>query len=160
MSEFRVEKAKAAAILTLTNGSTVCGCFFLAGSSATHGGPERVADVLNAESGFFPFELSGPQGPTTALFHRAHVIAVTIENQREPQVDPGYTVAARRWVTMLLSNGSRVMGAVRVYTPPGHERLSDYARAPETFRYLETAGDTLIVNIAHVIELVETDEHE
>ena len=160
MSEFRVEKVKAAAILTLSNGTTVCGCFFLAGSSATHSGPERVADVLNAESGFFPFEVSGPLGPTTALFHRAHVIAVTIENHREPQIDPGYVVAARRWVSMLLSNGSRVAGAVRVYTPPGHERLSDFARAPETFRYLETATDTLIVNIAHVIELVETEEQE
>jgi hypothetical protein len=88
------------------------------------------------------------------------VIAVTIENHREPQIDAGYTVARRAWVSMLLSNNSRVAGAVRVYTPPGHERLSDYARAPEAFRYLETATDTLIVNTEHIIELVETEEHE
>jgi hypothetical protein len=138
----------------------VCGCFFIAGSSATHNGPERIADVLNAEDGFFPFEIAGPKGPTTALYHRNHVVSVRIENQREPQVDPGYTVAARRWVSMLLSNGVRLSGAVRVYTPPGHERLSDYARAPGAFRYLETESDTLIVNIGHVIELMETDEHE
>jgi hypothetical protein len=158
MSEFRVEKAKAAAILALSNGATVCGCFFIAGSSATHHGPERIADVLNAEEGFFPFEVTGPRGPMTALYHRSHVVMVTIENRREPQGDPGYSVAARRWVSMLLSNGTRLMGAVRVYTPPGHERLSDYARAPGAFRYLETESNTLIVNIAHVIELVETDE--
>lgn len=160
MSDYRVEKTKAAAILTLSNGSVVCGCFFTAGSSPTHGGPERVADLLNGEQGFFPFEVSGPHGPLTALYHRSHVVTVTIENQREPQVDPGYNVARRLWVSMLLSNGTSVSGAVRVYSPPGHERLSDYARATETFRYLETATDTMIVNIAHVIELVETDEHE
>ena len=87
-------------------------------------------------------------------------MTVSLEDQREPQWDPGYPVAARRWVSMLLSNGTRVSGAIRVYTPPGHERLSDYARTPETFRYVETPVDTLLVNIAHVIELVETDEHE
>ena len=160
MSEYRVEKTKAAAILTLSNGSTVCGCFFTATANVTHSGPERVADVLNAESGFFPFEVSGPSGPQTALYHRAHVVMVTIENHREPQGEPGYIVAPRRSVSMLLSNGLRVSGEVRVYSPPGHERLSDYARIPEMFRYLETPADTLIVNVAHVIELVETEEHE
>jgi hypothetical protein len=158
MSEFRVEKAKAAAILALSNGATVCGCFFIAGSSPTRHGPERVADVLNAEDGFFPFEVTGPRGLVTALYHRAHVVMVTIENRSEPEGDPGYSVAARRWVSMLLSNGTRLTGAVRVYTPPGHERLSDYARAPGAFRYLETGTNTLIINFSHVVELVETEE--
>ena len=43
------------------------GCFFLAGSHATHMGPERVADLLNAETGFFPFELPGEVGSRTVL---------------------------------------------------------------------------------------------
>jgi hypothetical protein len=158
MSEYRVEKTKAAAILTLSNGAIVCGCFFVAGSSATHEGPERIADVLNAEEGFFPFEVIGPEGTRTALYHRCQVMLVALENDREPQGDPGYAVATRRWVSMLLSNGSRVSGAVRVYRPPGRDRLSDYARSRETFRYLETPTDTLLVNIAHVIELTETEE--
>lgn len=158
MSEFRVEKAKAAAILTLSNGAKVGGVFFVAGSSATHAGPERIADVLNAEDGFFPFEIDGPGGPQAVLYHRAHVVTVALVNNGEPQRDPGYAVATRRFVSMLLSNGSRVTGAVRVYRPQGRDRLSDYARAPETFRYLETPGGTLIVNVAHVVELMETEE--
>jgi hypothetical protein len=160
MSDFRVEKAKAAAILTLSNGATVWGCFFVSGLNAAQTGPERVSDVLNAEEGFFPFEVIGPNGARTALYHRRHVMTVALENHNEPGEEPGYDVAPRVWVSMLLSDGSQVSGAVRVYCPPGHARLSDYARTAETFRYLETSTDTLLVNIAHVVELVETEEHD
>ena len=58
LSEFRVEKSRAEATLTLSNGASVRGCFFVAGSSRTHAGPERVKDVLNGETGFFPFEVT------------------------------------------------------------------------------------------------------
>ena len=59
MSEFRVEKRREAAELTLVTGATVSGVFFLAGSSQLHTGPERVGDVMNLEAGFFPFETGG-----------------------------------------------------------------------------------------------------
>jgi hypothetical protein len=59
---------------------------------------------------------------------------------------------------MLLSNGSRVLGTVLVHRPYGHDRLSDFARSAETFRYLEIRGGTLIVNAAHVVELSEMTE--
>jgi hypothetical protein len=58
MSEFRVEKRRAEAELTLSTGVRVKGAFFLAGSSAGHAGPERVGNLLNGDPGFFPFELS------------------------------------------------------------------------------------------------------
>ena len=59
---------------------------------------------------------------------------------------------------MLLSNGEMVDGRVRVYRPTGRDRLSDYARLPEAFRYVETADATVIVNSAHIVELRETSE--
>ena len=74
--------------------------------------------------------------------------------------DPGYSVARRRDVSILLSNGQRVMGAIRVYKPEGRDRLSDWARDPETFRYVETDETTLIVNMAHVIEVNEVSDDE
>src|SRR6478609_3788699 len=98
MSEFRVEKRRARAELTLSSGPTVQGCFFLAGSTAGHSGPERVADLLNGETGFFPFELAG--GPVsgaleTPLYNRSHVVVVRLLDQStEAQHDPGYDVAA------------------------------------------------------------------
>lgn len=157
MSQFRVEKRTAAAELTLSSGTTVKGCFFLSGSSARHAGPERVADFLNSEGGFFPFKAKAADDADTSLFHRAHVVLVRLlEPTKEAQLDPGYAVATERLVTVTLSNGARITGAVRVYRPEGRDRLSDWARSAEVFRYVE-AGDetTFIVNSMHIVEVWE-----
>lgn len=155
LSEFRVEKSRAVATLTLSNGTSVHGCFFTAGGSRTHAGPEGVKDVLNGETGFFPFEADGPGGSRTALYNREHVMFVVLEDKEEPRRAPGYDVATERTVAMLMSNGMRLHGAVRVFCPQGHDRLSDFASAPETFRYLESASAAYIINVHHVVELIE-----
>ena len=152
-SQFRVEKHRASAQITLASGESVSGCFFLSGSTATHSGPERIADLLNGQPGFFPFELDGG---TTALFNRGHIVAVELPSgAAEARLDPGYAVATKRRVGILLSTGERLEGLVAVYRPFGHDRLSDYARTQETFRYVETDGRTLIVNSNHMVELME-----
>ena len=156
MSDYRVEKRRAGAELTLTTGLKVRGSFFLAGSSATHFGPERIADLLNGETGFFPFAVEG-RGPDTALYNRAQLVSVRLlESTGEAKLDPGYELATERHVAMLLANGESICGAVRVYRPVGRDRLSDYARATDVFRYIETPGATFIVNSAHIVELKET----
>ena len=156
MSQFRIEKRRADAELTLATGKTVHGSFFLAGSSAKHVGPERIGDLLNAEAGFFPFEI-GPNEADTLLVNRAHVISVRLlDRADEPQHDPGYAVATARRVAMLLTNGTILTGTVRVYRPQGRDRLSDYARSPEIFRYLESTEGTYIVNSAHIVDIAET----
>jgi len=159
VSEFRIEKRRAEVALSLATGATVRGCFFLSGSRATHVGPERVADLLNAETGFFPFEVADEGGPHTVLLNRSQVVVVTLlDNPVEAQLDPGYSVASERLVHMLLSTGRTVDGRVRVYCPTGRDRLSDYARAAETFRYVETESATVIVNSTHIVELSETNQ--
>jgi hypothetical protein len=160
VSEFRIEKRRAEAALTLTTGPVVRGCFFLSGSNPTHSGPERVADLLNAEAGFFPFELNGDSNPYTVLFNRSQVVLVTLleEDTIEARLDPGYGIATVREIRVLLSTGGEVQGHVRVYRPSGRDRLSDYARAPETFRYIETDEATVIVNSGHIVEIRETTE--
>ena len=157
MSEFRVEKRRAAAEVTLASGLTLRGSFFLAGSSASHTGPERVADLLNTESGFFPFEVDAASGRETALYNRSHLVCVKLlEDGSEARLDPGYELATERHVAMLLSNGRRISGAVRIYRPAGRDRLSDYTRSSDAFRYLEAADATFIVNSTHIVELRET----
>lgn len=159
MSEFRVEKRRAEAVLTLTTGAAVRGSFFLAGSRASQGGPERVADLLNGETGFFPFELNADSAPYTVLYNRSQLVLVTLlDDTVEAQLDPGYSVATERRVRILLSNGDSIEGNVRVYRPTGRDRLSDYARLPDPFRYVETPGATVIVNSAHIVELREISE--
>jgi hypothetical protein len=156
-SEYRVEKRRAEAAVRLSSGTSARGCFFLASSCTRHDGPERVADLLNSEPGFFPFEIHDDSGVRTVLYHRSHVIFVTLADD-EATLDPGYGVAIRRVVSLLLTNGERLVGAVRIYRPEGHDRLSDWSRQPETFRYIETPDATIVVNFAHIVEVSEVQE--
>jgi hypothetical protein len=153
-SEFRFEKHRAAAIVTLVGGESIHGSFFTAAADTRHDGGERIGDLLNADSGFFPFEIDTPPDPHTVLLNRAHVITVAPFDDEAKQ-DSGYAFAAPRTVSILLSNGHRVQGTVRIYRPYGRDRLSDWTRQPETFRYVETAGGTVIVNAAHIVAVTE-----
>jgi hypothetical protein len=155
-SEFRVEKARTDGTLFLSHGGSVHGNFFVAGSSAMHAGPERIKDVLNAEPGFFPFEVGGAAGvKQTVLYNREHVVFVELAGNHEATLDPGYDVATRRSVAMQFSGRMRLRGVVSIYRPQGRDRLSDFARSSEQFRYLETPDATYLVNVRHLIELVE-----
>jgi hypothetical protein len=153
-SEFRVEKGRRRATVTLSTGEVVEGCFFVASSSAHGPVPERVADVLNAEAGFFPFEVHEGGSSRTALFNRDRIVTVALA-ENEARRDPGYDVATQRDVTLRLADGRHLHGSVRVYRPEGRDRLSDWARAADRFRYLESDGTTLIINVAHVVEFSE-----
>jgi hypothetical protein len=153
VSEFRVEKRREAAEITLSTGTTISGHFFLSSSSQVHAGPERVGDLLNLDRGFFPFE--APSGETS-LINRAHVIKVVLpEHVIEGQLDDGYELATRRHVTILLSSGEKVTGHVAVYRPHGHDRLSDYAHMDDRFRYVEQSDRTLLINSVHIVSLLE-----
>lgn len=143
----------------LTNGSVVEGCFFVAGASARHSGPERVGDLLNAGEGFVPFEQHHAAGARTVLYNRAHIVMVTL-SEPEASDAPGYVVAPTHIVSLRLSTGEDLTGTVRVYQPEGHDRVSDWTREPEMFRYVETGTLTVLVNTAHVIEVSEFSSHE
>ncbi len=156
-SRLRFEKRRADALVRLSNGTLARGCFFVAGGSPHHAGPERVADLLNADRGFVPFELDAADGRRVLLYNRAHMVTVTLSDD-EASRDPGYLVAPRHVVALLLSNGERVTGTVRVYQPEGHDRVSDWTRQPEAFRYVETGALTLLVNMAHIIDVSEVSE--
>jgi len=156
MSEFRVEKRRAEAELTLSSGGLLQGWFFLAGSSPNHSGPERVLDLLNDEGGFFPFQVPATARPDTVLINRPHVISVRLlEQTTEPRLDPGYDMATERQVEMLFSNGETLSGSIRIYRPHGRHRVSDYARSGDTFRYVENGDGTFVVNFAHIVQLRE-----
>ena len=150
-SEYRIEKQRADAVLTLASGVSVVGHFFLAQASPTSAGRERVAELLNSERGFFPFQIDAQQ---TVLFNRDHIVTVQVADD-EARRDPGYAVATERRVSILLSNGARLQGSVRVYRPEGRDRLSDWARHSLRFRYVEAAHATFIVNGDHIVEARE-----
>ena len=99
MSQFRVEKQRAEAEVTLSSGESRRGCFFLSSSSAVHAGPERVKDVLNFEPGFIPFETADPA--RMVFVNHEQVVSVRLIGPREePKRDSGYDVALARNVEM------------------------------------------------------------
>jgi hypothetical protein len=153
-SEFRFEKRRAAAVVTMVGGEVVRGSFFTAGDTTRRHGGERIADLLNSEPGFFPFEVEGNREPRTVLYNRAHLISAEIFDN-EPKLDPEYDVASRRPVSILLSNGRRLDAFVRVARPVGRDRLSDWTRQPEVFRYVESGTSVLIVNAEHIVAFTE-----
>ena len=150
-SAFRVEKQRTDAVMILTSGSCVAGHFFLAQASPTIDGRERVAEMLNAETGFFPFE---DEAGDTVLYNRDHVVTVELFDD-EAARDPGYAVATAQAVSVRLSNGQQLRGSIRVHRPKGRDRLSDWARHGLRFRYLETTHSTFIVNLDHIIDIRE-----
>ena len=153
-NEFRFEKRRAAAVVTMVGGEVARGSFFTAGDTTRRLGGERVADLLNSESGFFPFEVEGTNQPRTVLYNRAHLISAEIFDN-EPKGDPEYDVASLRPVSILLSNGRRIDAFVRVARPAGRDRLSDWTRQPEIFRYVEAGASVLILNAAHIVAFTE-----
>ena len=156
-SNLRIHKQRSDAVIQLTTGETVLGKIFTSAGTLHHSGPERIGDLLNAESGFFPFEVHGATGPRTAIYNRAHIVTVMISTD-EPRQNPGYEVATSRSVTMLLSTGRRLSGVIRIYQPEGHNRLSDWTRSRDQFHYVETEGQTFLVNGAHIVEVSEVSE--
>lgn len=157
MSEFRFDKLQVRAELGLPGSAKVAGAFFVAGSTMDHDGPERVIDLLNARSGFFPFQLTGGD---VVLYNRQQVLYAALDpDVHEAEQEPGYVVAVKRRVRMLLSNGEYLSGIVPIYRPRGRDRLSDFAQDAERFRYLVTPQRTLLINTAHIVELTETAEN-
>jgi hypothetical protein len=155
-SGLQFEKQRTSARLHLTSGETQDGCCFLAGGSIRGDGPERIGDLLNAVEGFLPFEVLTASGPRTTLVNPAHIIMVAL-SENEASLDPGHLVARAQSASLLLSNGQRVAGLVRVHQPEGHDRLSDWTRQGGLFRYVETAEGTLLINAAHIVHLTEAE---
>lgn len=160
MSQFRIEKRRAEATITLTSGAQLRGSFFLGPGAPNHAGPERITDLLNTTPGFFPFERADREGgPEIALYNRDHIVLAELPApDLDLQQDASYQAAPIKMASMLLSTGERIVGKVYVFRPEGRDRLSDYTRLEDRFRYLEGPGRTLVVNLAHVLEIVPISE--
>ena len=154
-SEYRFEKRRTEVTVTLVGGESARGFVFVALAQSNHEGAQRVGELLNQQDGgFFPFEIQTADGARTVLYNRAHVITVEL-TESEAARDPGYAVARRRDVWLVLTDGRRLRGVVRVYRPEGRDRLSDWTRQPEKFRYIDTDEGTLLVNAAHIVAVTE-----
>jgi len=159
MTGFQIEKRRARVRITLASGTTVGAVVFLADVTRNGNRPERVGDMLNADPGFFPSEISEAPAPRMTLFNRDHVVVVRLaEPELERELDASNAIAPRRRVTLLMTNGDVLVGELTIVAPEGHTRVSDAASSGERFRYVETESGTFVVNFDHVVEIALSDE--
>jgi hypothetical protein len=160
MSELRIAKRRVTATVTLSAGAPAAGALFLADQAATHAGPERLIDVLNAGPGFVPFEAVSPVGERyTQLLNLAHIVVVQADRSAvELADDAAYQAAPKKSVVLQLLSGEELRGVLRVERPAGRDRLSDAVRDETGFRYLESASGVLAVNLAHVVRITPVAE--
>ena len=153
ITAFRVRKREARATLTLVNGRTARGAFFLSETAADHAGTERIDEVLNASMRFVPFHVDADTGRSSViLLNRAHILMVSLPSSEAELVhDSSYEIARREPARLVLSNGERLVGEVHI-AGPDNARLSDFTNL-HTFLPVERPKQTVLVNFDHVVEL-------
>ena len=141
--------------MTLVSGEVARGSFFTAGDTTRHEGGERIADLLNSETGFFPFEVEGDQraadGPVQS-------IPPDLGGDFRQRGGAGPWVRRGRRAGRCRSCCRTGAGSTRSCASPGptgRDRLSDWTRQPEVFRYIESGDGDFIVNAAHIVAVTE-----
>jgi len=163
MSEYRIEKQHhVTATITLVTGTELRGSFFLAETATAHSGRERVHDLLNESDRFFPFDIEGRDGKQShvSLLARAHVLFVTLDEPSTelPSDDLSLGMASRKFVSLLLTNGTRMRGELFIAMPEGKDRVSDFANCEGRFQYFANRDQMSIVNFDHVVEILPMAE--
>ena len=144
--------------LYLATGERVSGHFFVSSGTVRHSGQERIGDLLNAENGFFPFEVLDEDRPKTLIYNRAHVVTVTVSSDEARQY-PGYDMATPRAVSLLLSTRQRLTGTILIDQPGGINASATGPIIETNFTILndaQTKADLAAVDAgprAHVFEV-------
>ena len=151
---FRIRKREARVTLTLVNGRTARGAFFLSETAADHAGPERIDELLNAATRFVPFHVDADTGRASViLLNRTQILMVSLPPSEADLVhDSSYEIARREPARLVLSNGERLVGEVHIAGLSDHARLSDVVNL-HMFLHVERPNQTVLVNVDHVVEL-------
>lgn len=149
----KVEKLPVEVTLIMLGGEELTGTIFLDMHSRHHGGPERMDDVLNSQTRFVPLVLKDGR---TVLLNRQRIITAHCGTRECSD----YELYAQELltdikVTIRLSDGRTIAGAVRIELPREHARLSDLLNRPEDFvRVLDCTTD-YFVNRAYATWFLE-----
>jgi len=142
MEDLRVPKRRVPVEVVQPGGTVRRVAVFLSEAAPSHGGPERLSDVLNGAEEFVP-AFDEEAGVMTFL-HRGAVALARVAHEVEGEDDGDLTIPTEHEVEITLADGTRVQGLVS-YVRPGNARLVDYLneRAP-FFRLLERERTTLV----------------
>lgn len=133
--------------LLVTGGRTLVGDIHLQPNAPSHSGPETVADTLARDDAFFP--LTGVEGHAL-LVAKAHVLALDVPPEAEPQDTERLSAARPLRLEVELSDGSTHIGTVACELPSDRPRPLDLMNERPGFFPLRTADVVRYINRAHV----------
>jgi hypothetical protein len=153
VNPLKVEKLPVEVTMIMLGGEELTGTIYLDMHSRHHAGPERMEDVLNSQTRFIPLML--PDG-RMVLLNRLRIITghcrQRVADEYEEMTRELLTDHA---VTIRLSDGRTINGAIRTDLPKEHARLSDLLNHPEDFVRVIDGEIEYFVNRAYATWFLE-----
>jgi hypothetical protein len=150
MDPLRVPKRRIVIDVSFADGESHRVAVFLAERASTHDGPERIADLFNAEQEFIPaVEIEG--GAMTFLSRAA----IAVVRSDEPDWDRDeINLPVEHEVEVLLDSRQSLRGLLSYVLPPERCRVVDYLNEAAPFFALIEDGRAALVNKRHVRRVV------
>ncbi len=146
--ELRVPKQRTAVEVLLPGGEWRKYTVFLAASSATREGPERVSDLLAADAEFFP--AAEENGGRMTMLSRSAIAAIRVEPWAEVSAQPSSLLQLEHAIEVTLVSGLTLRGLLCFAAPSDHARVVDHLNAAPQFFALQEAAAVALVNKRHV----------
>ena len=150
MSDFRIEKGRAAVVLTMAGAGTIQGEMFVQANSRHRAGPEHPEDILNDEEPFFPMVLDSGE---TLLIAKDQVLQAEMEDSTiQSLIENGAVRPAA--VELTLAGGNAYSGTLFLEVRADRPRLLDFLNKFEhRFFLLHSSNGVRLIN-RHFIEHV------
>jgi hypothetical protein len=152
MRELTVPKRRVEVTVHLVGGIESRVTLFLAESSASRDGGERVRDLLERGGEFIP-AFDAAAGAMTFLRRSAILLVVAPREAPSGEADE-VTVPTEHEVELTLDDGRALRGLLSYVLPPERSRLVDHLNEPPRFLALEGSDALRLVHKAHVTRVL------
>lgn len=150
MSEYRIEKVRRHVSVAVSGGGTLEGDIFLQPSARYRAGPQDPAELFNEPELFVPFV---GEGDHLILLAKDRLIWVQFDDL---DVDPPVDGAPDASVEVLLADGSKVDGELRLDTRSDRSRLLDFLNGGrQRFLTLRSPAGVCLVNWSQIAQVRE-----
>ena len=139
-NELEIKTLKKRAVVSMTDCSSLSGCFFVSPESSLHEGPETIYELLMGDRTYLPFDWDG-EG--VVLLQKGSIATVRLEEKEINKYIP-FPKKLRTRISFL--SGETLEGNVFSDLPKEYLRLSDYLNLNNKFFYIQVDDDDYVVN--------------
>jgi hypothetical protein len=139
-NEFEIKTLRKRAVVSMTDCSSLSGCFFVSPNSSRHEGPETIYELLTGDRNYLPFDWDG-EG--VVLLQRGSIATVRLAEKEINRYTP-FQKKLRTRISFL--SGETLEGNVFSDHPKAYLRLSDFLNLSNNFFYIQVEDDDCLVN--------------